>query len=63
MRHTSLTYLLHRIVWDNEETFNVIFDKYVHIYVDILVGVIVAAEQRRRTAASSTSSDSYSMHQ
>lgn len=33
-------YLLHRVVWDREETFNVIFDKYVqyvHRQIDILV--------------------------
>lgn len=64
-------FLLHRVVWDSEETFNVILDKYVQ-YVrrhfgsrvtvvfdgyDDYTRNIKAAEQRRRNAASSTSSD------
>lgn len=64
-------YLLHRVVWDSEETFNVILDKYVQ-YVrrhfgsrvtvvfdgyDDCTRNIKAAEQRRRTLATSSSSD------
>ena len=60
-------YLLHRVVWDSEETFNVILDKYVQ-YVRRHFGSrvtvvfdgyndctrnIKAAEQRRRTLATS----------
>ncbi|CAH1106781.1 unnamed protein product [Psylliodes chrysocephalus] len=59
-------YLLHRVVWDSEETFNVILDKYVqyvrrhfgssitvvfHGYNDFTRN-IKAAEQRRRTSSS-----------
>lgn len=64
-------FLLHRVVWDNDETFNVIFDKYVQYvrrhfgpevtvifdgYDDCTMNV-KAAEQRRRTLATSSSSD------
>ena len=56
-------YLLHRVVWDQEETFNVIFDKYiqyVHRHFGYRVTIVFdgyteykknikAAEQRRRT--------------
>ncbi|CAH0556725.1 unnamed protein product [Brassicogethes aeneus] len=77
INHTNATYiidggyLLHRVVWDSEETFNVILDKYVQ-YVRRHFGSTVtvvfdgyndctrnikAAEQRRRTLATSSSSD------
>ena len=64
-------YLLHRVVWDREETFDVIFEKYVH-YVHRHFGhnvIIVfdgytdykknikAAGQRHRTTKTSSSSD------
>ena len=64
-------YLLHRVVWDREETFNVIFDKYVqyvHRHFGHRVSIVFdgytdykknikAAEQRRRTTKTSSSSD------
>lgn len=64
-------YLLHHVVWDREETFNVIFEKYVqylrrhygHTVTVVFDGYsdtkknIKAAEQRRRTTKTSSSSD------
>lgn len=64
-------YILHHVVWDREETFNVIFEKYVpylrrhygHTVTVVFDGYsdstknIKAAEQRRRTTKTSSSSD------
>ncbi|KAK4885772.1 hypothetical protein RN001_002043 [Aquatica leii] len=64
-------YLLHHVVWDREETFNVIFEKYVrylhrhygHTVTVVFDGYsdttksIKAAEQRRRTTKTTSSSD------
>ncbi|KAK4885458.1 hypothetical protein RN001_001729 [Aquatica leii] len=63
-------YLLHHVVWDREETFNVIFEKYVrylhrhygHTVTVVFDGYsdttksIKAAEQRRRTTKTTSSS-------
>ena len=64
-------YLLHHVVWDREETFSVIFGKYIQYlrrhYGQTITVVfdgysdstknIKAAEQRRRTTKTSLSSD------
>ncbi|PZC75227.1 hypothetical protein B5X24_HaOG206534 [Helicoverpa armigera] len=64
-------YLLHHVVWDRDETFSVIFDKYVqylrrhygHTVTVVFDGYsdstknIKASEQRRRTAKISSSSE------